>query len=398
MLEARTAPVPIVLVAVMVCAVAALPGQGCEADRGGRGESSPHRAAACQVVVTHAASFEPRGTGISGDEALRLARAMARAARHDPAAFEARCRGAVGAESGRERKGVSWSILGVVYLGQLAEGFQPLEEALFSLRPGEVSAPVETLAGWHVLLRTPVEEFNAAHILIRHRESIDPPGRAPLPPASRSRDEAHRLAREVRAELEGREMVAFFELARSRSEGLDRVRGGRLGVFPAGRLPGALEAAVRKTPIGGLAGPVETVYGVHVLRRLPVEQVLVRELRFTTRPALAGEDRPWPVEPAALREWMIALRDRIERGPVPVPEDLAASRLVAPGPERRFVALERRYWEGHGAPPPRGRVVPLARRQLPEAIGRVVFALDPGQISGPLALGTESLSLLLRVE
>jgi PPIC-type peptidyl-prolyl cis-trans isomerase-like protein len=138
-----------------------------------------------------------------------------------------------------------------------------------------------------------------SHILVRHEEARNPTvnfsvtgWRSSLPPASRSRPEALRLALEL-AERARKEPERFSELAAAYSEDITtRRRGGSLGgmmavqLFPWPEVLDALEA----TPPGDVSRVIETSHGFHVLyRRKPprAEEVSGRRL------LIAYDDAPW---------------------------------------------------------------------------------------------------------
>src|SRR5690606_39124043 len=92
----------------------------------------------------------------------------------------------------------------------------------------------------------------------------------------------------------------FAALAREYSDAPEKTEGGRFGVRPANRLPDLFVQATRKLPKGGIAGPVRSPAGFHVLRLndkgqagLPaatVVQTRARHILLRTGPALSEAD------------------------------------------------------------------------------------------------------------
>ncbi len=140
-----------------------------------------------------------------------------------------------------------------------------LESAISKLRIGEVGGPVESRLGWHVVRREPVGWLHAAHILVRYKGCRDDDG------ASRSRTEALKHSRKI-LELVRAPSADFFQLAQTHSEdGASASRGGSVGVFGPGRMAPKFEAATRALKLGGASDVVETDFGFHIIKRLPIE-------------------------------------------------------------------------------------------------------------------------------
>ncbi len=83
---------------------------------------------------------------------------------------------------------------------------------------------------------------------------------------TRTKAEARQLAGRIAA-LARAPGADFSKLAQRWSEGPTSKRGGRLGRFLPHRMVPPFSAAVARLCIGGISGPVETVFGFHVIRR-----------------------------------------------------------------------------------------------------------------------------------
>jgi peptidyl-prolyl cis-trans isomerase C len=119
-------------------------------------------------------------------------------------------------------------------------------------------------------------EVSASHILFA------------TPP--HSVEEAHKLAAEARAQIVGG--ADFEKLARERSEDPSaRQNGGKLGFFRRGQMDGQFEgAAFALTKVGEISPPVETAYGVHVIR-LDGRKEAQRSTFEQAKPRIMAEQR-----------------------------------------------------------------------------------------------------------
>ena len=108
----------------------------------------------------------------------------------------------------------------------------------------------------------------AQHILIQYGGAV----RAPAS-LTRTKDEARKLAEELAGKA--RETgVDFSALAREKSEDPNtRESGGLVGSFTRGQMVPEFEQAVFGVEPGQLTEVVETSFGFHVIKRLPVEEV-----------------------------------------------------------------------------------------------------------------------------
>lgn len=143
------------------------------------------------------------------------------------------------------------------------------EETALELRVGQVSRPLETTAGFVILLResdpsqanSGPSEIGARHILIQF-EGVQ---RA-APGVTRSRDEAlalaHRIVSSARAED-----ADWVALHREYSDEPNAPEGGDLGIFGRGQMVPAFERAAFRLEINEVSEPVESGFGFHVIQR-----------------------------------------------------------------------------------------------------------------------------------
>jgi len=99
------------------------------------------------------------------------------------------------------------------------------------------------------------EEVQASHILFKFEKDItDDAKKAKL-----------KAANEVLA-LAQKKGADFSELAKKHSEGPTAPKGGDLGWFSRGRMIKEFEEAAFKAKVGDVVGPVETVFGYHIIK------------------------------------------------------------------------------------------------------------------------------------
>ncbi len=126
---------------------------------------------------------------------------------------------------------------------------------------GEVSDPVETQFGYHVIRRDrEVELVSARHMLVMHTKSARVP-----PGVTRTKDEA--FARASEALKKARLGDDFAELAAEYSDGPTKVKGGDLGSFPQGAMVPAFDEVVFALKVGAISDIVETQFGFHIIMR-----------------------------------------------------------------------------------------------------------------------------------
>lgn len=216
--------------------------------------------AARQLVVAYAgATRAPAALTRSKAEAEVRAEELLSRARRDPAGFEA----LIKTESDgwdRDRAGAmgSWKMNG----GRYPVAF---DRAIYALKEGELSPPVESEFGVHLFqrlaTRASIPEVSGAHILISFRGAEK--SRSTV---VRSREEAEVEAKRIAAEAR-LDPTRFGQLALEHSDDATGKHGGDLGSWRAGAMPAALDEAMKALKIGEVGGPVLTQFGYHVLLR-----------------------------------------------------------------------------------------------------------------------------------
>ncbi len=164
---------------------------------------------------------------------------------------------------GRVRPGNSgdlgyFSVFNMVY---------PFETQVYNTKVGEVSGPVRTRFGYHVVQVNEKHEalgrVKIAHIMA-------------LMPKNATKDDSLNILKKINdvyAKLEGGEK--FGELAKSYSDDKNSAaRGGELQWFGVNTiLPQFVEAIRTVKEVGGYSAPVETLYGYHIIKVLERENI-----------------------------------------------------------------------------------------------------------------------------
>jgi peptidyl-prolyl cis-trans isomerase SurA len=188
-------------------------------------------------------------------------------------------------------------------LGWRAPGRLPelFADALRDMQPGQVSEPLRSPAGFHVVklagrreagAAAPVTQTRARHILVKTSEVV-------------SEDDARRRLEALRSRiLAGAD---FAELARLNSEDGTAARGGDLGwVYPGDTVP-EFERAMNALAPGELSQPVRTPFGFHLIRVEARRAADVSEERRRQQARQALRERK---AEEAYQEWLRQLRDR----------------------------------------------------------------------------------------
>ena len=188
------------------------------------------------------------------EEAQKLATELAAEARKDPSKFAE-----LAQKNSNGPSGPKGGSLGTWPKGRMVPAF---DKAITAMKVGEISDPVETPFGFHVIKRDKLPTFYAgSHILLAYKGAM----RA-RPDLARTKEDAQKLATELAAKAKAAPDT-FAELAKKNSDGPSAARGGKLGVWPAGQMVPAFDKAIQKLKMGEISDPVETPFGFHVMMR-----------------------------------------------------------------------------------------------------------------------------------
>jgi peptidyl-prolyl cis-trans isomerase SurA len=175
-------------------------------------------------------------------------------------------------------------------------------ETLAGLQPGQVSDPLRSPAGFHILqlvdrrgagAEEAVHQTRLRHILMRTNEAV-------------SESEARRKLLDLRDRIVNGG-AEFGELARQYSDDGTAARGGELDwVYPGDTVP-EFERAYQELKIGEVSQPVRTPFGYHLIQVLERRSSDVSPERRRMQARQALRDRK---ADEAYQEWLRQLRDQ----------------------------------------------------------------------------------------
>ena len=208
---------------------------------------------AAHILIMHQGSDRvPPEITRSKDDALALAQEIALKAQKDDADFAALAR-----EYSDGPSGPLGGDLGVFPPDQMVK---PFSDATLKLTFGEVSDPVETQFGYHIIRRQEVLKASAKHILVMYAGSMEAPEHI-----TRTKQEATARIQECLERC--RQGEKFEDLAREYSDGPSAPDGGDLREFSQGEMFPAFDQATFACEIGEITDIVETPYGYHIIYR-----------------------------------------------------------------------------------------------------------------------------------
>ena len=219
-------------------------------------ELPPDELSAAHILVMYKGSQRaPAEITRTKEEALALATEIATKAKAEGADFAALAK-----EHSDGPSGPGGGSLGNFPPHAMVPAFS---DATVKLAVGEVSDPVETSFGYHVIRRQEVQvipKASAKHILVQYQGSMRAPGTV-----TRTKEEA--LARMQECLKKSGEGQKFEDLAREYSDGPSGPKGGDLGEFPKGAMDPAFDQAVFACEVGEITDIVETPFGYHIIYR-----------------------------------------------------------------------------------------------------------------------------------
>jgi len=138
----------------------------------------------------------------------------------------------------------------------------PFEDAAYSLKKGEISQPVRTPYGYHVIKVTD-KRPSRGRVHVAHIMKVVPPG-SNKETAKKAEDDIAGIYKRLQ------EGASFSELAKTMSDHKESAaRGGELNWFGAGEMiPEFAEAAFSLTDTGKYTKPIRTFYGWHIIKLL----------------------------------------------------------------------------------------------------------------------------------
>jgi peptidyl-prolyl cis-trans isomerase SurA len=197
-------------------------------------------------------------------------------------------------------------------------------------------------------------EINLGHVLVAVPENAN------AAQVSALQARAQRVAERARAGND------FAALAQEFSDAPERASGGQLGLRSAERYPPLFMDATQKLPVGGVAGPLRSGAGFHILKVLEKRQGGVPGTSVTQSRVRHILLRPSAqLSETAAREQLAAMRQRLQSG------------------QADFAALAREYSQD-GSAKDGGDLGWASPGQFVPEFEEVMNSLTPGEISRPL--------------
>lgn len=228
----------------------------------------------------------------SKEAAKKEAERLAAVLKKNPAAFAELSRKHSDGPSGK------WGgDLGTWMRGKMVPAFQ---QAIDSLKIGEISSPVETPFGFHVMFRlrpVPTVEVSAEQLVVAYKGATKAKDTV-----KRTREQAQALAKRYQ-KLARQKPEKFPELVKKHSDGEGKDQGGRMGTWwtSSRRVPAVFSRVLAELKVGEISVPVETPFGFHLLRRIKLPPILAgshilvsfveKKLRGVTRTRQEAETR-----------------------------------------------------------------------------------------------------------
>ncbi len=229
------------------------------------------------------------------------------------------------------------------------------EHAAMALQPGEMSPVFVSPLGFHLIQRLGGERIAAQHILIRYHGAQAAPDSV-----RRTRIEALALTEKLLGQVNEPDVSFPVAAAAFSEDEQNAAKGGYLGEFGPGQMAKAFEAAAFALQVGQISKVVETPFGFHIIKRVPIESIRVAHILVTHR-ASDGLEQQGRSEDEALRRALDVLF-RAKKG-----DD--------------FESLAREYSDDKLTATRGGRLPILSRGQTVPEFEEAAFGLKPGQVS-----------------
>ena len=138
--------------------------------------------------------------------------------------------------------------------------------------------------------------FKASHILVK------------VDPASNAEEKAKQKEKTEKLMERAKAGEDFFNLAYYESDDRSKYVGGSLGSFHAGQTVPEFDAQIQKMKAGEIAGPVQTLYGYHIIKLDEVKEP--RQLPFEEAADMVRERLRKEKREKLYNEWMDTLKQK----------------------------------------------------------------------------------------
>lgn len=198
-------------------------------------------------------SYKEDKTDRTQEEARKLTAEIVEKLKRKEATFEELARAHSDDESTKKYDG---------YIGTFLEGWMTpeLEAPLKKIKVGEVTVPIETAFGFHILRREKIERIRVSHIKVTYKGAKRYPRKV-----TRSREQAKQRIEKVETQL--KDGADFAELARKFSD-QNQDTGGDWGFLGRNRIPvPEVEKRVWELNVGETSEIIDAEHGFYIVRR-----------------------------------------------------------------------------------------------------------------------------------
>ena len=228
---------------------------------------------AVQIMIQYKGSIgsdqNPKEITISKDEAKALIEKLLKEAKADPAKFE---------ELAEKNNDAPTAKLPIWTTGQRMP--KEFDQAVLGIKIGEISDVIESPFGFHLFKRLEVvhqPKVSGSHILIQYKGAKGAPATV-----TRTKEEAIVLANRVMEDAK-KAPEKFGEFAMKHSEDPSAaMNGGDLGVWELGEMLPEFDNAIKAMKIDEIGGPVESMVGLHIIKRNSLDKKVKIELNPAT--------------------------------------------------------------------------------------------------------------------
>ncbi len=206
--------------------------------------------AGAHILISYKGASKAKATR-SKAEALKLAKKLVAQAKKAPGTFTEMAK--------KHSEGPSGKTGGFLRIWPKGSMVPAFDTAIEKLKYEQVSPPVETPYGYHVIKRLQI--FSGANILVQFKGV-----QRAAPAMTRSKADAQKRAKDLLMKLR-KDPKLFLKMVKESSDGPNKIKGGELGVWWKGAPTPKFFQEVEKLEVGKFSEVVESPFGLHILLR-----------------------------------------------------------------------------------------------------------------------------------